>query len=90
MKIICQIFKGPRKPGSYLYVDKVQGVEAVPELLLKQFGELEEVMTLLLSPKQKLARVSVQDVMDGIREHGFFLQMPPGEKDHVWQRSADG
>ena len=89
MRVLCQIFKSSRKPETYLYVDKGKGLEAVPELLLKQFGELEEVMTLLLSPKQKLARVSVQDVMDGIREHGFFLQMPPGEKERVWQRAAD-
>ena len=87
MKLICQIYKSPRKPDAYLYIDKSEGLEAVPELLLKQFGELEEVMSLLLTPDKKLARVSAQDVIDGIREQGFFLQMPPGEKERVWHRT---
>ena len=90
MRLLCQIFKTPRKPEMYLYIDKSAGLESVPELLLKQFGEPEAVMTMLLTPEKKLARVSAQQVLDGIREQGFYLQMPPGENDRIWQRPSDG
>jgi hypothetical protein len=61
----------------YLYVDRACGTQEVPESLMKQFGEPRSVMTLLLSPARKLARVDAADVLAGIAEQGFFLQMPP-------------
>ena len=45
--------------------------------LLKQFGEAELAMTLLLTPERKLARVEAPKVLESIAEQGFFLQMPP-------------
>ena len=77
MKVICQIYKSSRKEEMYLYVEKARGLEDVPEVLLKQFGEPEEVMSLLLDEQRKLARVDTAEVLESIRERGFFLQMPP-------------
>jgi hypothetical protein len=34
-------------------------------------------MTLVLTPQRQLARVKAADVLEGIAERGFFLQMPP-------------
>lgn len=77
MKLICQIFRSPRKQEMYLYVEKARGVVDVPEPLLEQFGEPEAVMTLLLTPQRKLARVNIGEVLEAIEKNGFFLQMPP-------------
>lgn len=77
MKLICEVFRSSRKEEMYLYVDKAQGLKDLPEVLLKQFGEAESVMTLLLTPDKKLARVDAAEVLQKIESEGFFLQMPP-------------
>ena len=77
MRLVCEIFRSPRKAEMYLYVDKQMGLAEVPDSLLSQFGEPESVMTLLLTPEQKLARTSAAEVLEGIHDKGFFLQMPP-------------
>lgn len=61
----------------YLYVDKKDGVDRVPEELLARFGKLEHAMTLLLHPERSLARADVGKVLLGIEEQGYFLQLPP-------------
>lgn len=77
MNLLCQVFKSPRREGMYLYVDKSRGLADVPDELLARFGEPSPVMLLDLTPERKLARVGAPEVLDGIREQGFYLQMPP-------------
>ena len=77
MQLICEIFRSSRKEEMYLYVDRSRGLADVPEVLMKQFGEPESVMTLVLTPDRKLARVDVAEVLAAIEQQGFFLQMPP-------------
>ena len=77
MKRICQVYRSPRKEEMYLYVDKANGLQDVPEALLGQFGEPEEVMTIVLAPERKLARADVGEVLEKIEQQGFYLQMPP-------------
>lgn len=77
MKQIVQIFRSSRKEEMYLYVEKAKGLEDVPEVLMKQFGEPESVMTILLDPARKLARANTAEVMQNIEDKGFYLQMPP-------------
>ena len=81
MKTLCQIFKSSRQAEMYLYVDREKGLERVPAALLSKFGEPVEVMTLVLTPERKLARVSAADVLESISAHGFFLQMPPSAEE---------
>lgn len=61
----------------YLYVEKKEGLEPVPEDLLRRFGKPELAMTLMLSPEKKLARADIEHVLEKIEEQGFYLQMPP-------------
>jgi len=80
--IICQIFRSPKEEGMYLYVKKEDGLERVPEELLKLFGKPQPAMVLLLTPDKKLARVTVEKVAESLESQGFYLQMPPrGEQD---------
>ena len=74
---LVQVFKSTRKTEMYLYVDKARGLADVPEALMSQFGEPEEVMLLMLSPQRKLARADAEEVLSEIAEKGFYLQMPP-------------
>ncbi|MBQ0713466.1 MAG: YcgL domain-containing protein [Porticoccus sp.] len=74
---ICSIYRSPKEEGMYLYVDKKNDLESVPEALLKRFGKPELAMTLLLTPEKKLARADVKRVLEMIEEKGFYLQIPP-------------
>ena len=74
---LVQVFRSSRKEEMYLYVEKAKGTEDVPEDLMKQFGEPESVMILMLGSARKLARVDTLEVLASIEEQGFFLQMPP-------------
>lgn len=77
MKSLCEIFRSTRKEEMYLYVDRARGLEDVPEVLMKQFGEPESVMTIVLTPERKLARADVAEVLQAIEQQGYYLQMPP-------------
>ena len=77
MKVLCQVYKSPRKEEMYLYVDKSRGLEDLPEALMAQFGEPEAVMILLLDSRRKLARANTEEVLASIADKGFYLQMPP-------------
>lgn len=88
MKRICQIFRSPHKPETYLYVDKAEGMDRVPEALLAQFGEPQPVMVLALDGSRKLARVQVAEVLEKIETQGFFLQMPPTDAELLRRETA--
>ncbi|MEZ5525087.1 MAG: YcgL domain-containing protein [Pseudomonadales bacterium] len=77
MSILCTIYRSPKKEGMYLYVDKKEDLERVPESLLNVFGPPQFAMTLLLSPDRKLARADREEVVLAIAEQGYYLQMPP-------------
>ncbi|HEY0960811.1 MAG TPA: YcgL domain-containing protein [Pseudomonadales bacterium] len=77
MTLICTIYKGPREPEMYLYVDRIEGLARVPEELLARFGTLSEVMTIKLTPTRKLSRANAGQVLAAIAEKGYYLQLPP-------------
>lgn len=82
-KLICEVFKSSRKDEMYLYVDKRQGLADVPEQLLETFGKPVPVFTMLLTADKKLSRVNAEDVVLGIKEQGFYLQMPPPKEAYL-------
>lgn len=73
----CDIYKGNKRAEMYLYVASEQGLKEVPEALIASFGDLELVISLQLSETRKLARVDVVEVMQALRDNGYYLQMPP-------------
>jgi uncharacterized protein YcgL (UPF0745 family) len=77
MQCICSIYRCSKKEGMYLYVDKKIGLEKIPEALMRQVGQTELAMTLLIDSNKKLARANAADVLASIDEKGFYLQMPP-------------
>ena len=77
--VYCTIYKGSRKQALYLYTDRVDGLERVPEEVIGVMGELSEVMTLKLSAERRLARAEAAQVLQEIRDKGYYLQLPPGE-----------
>jgi uncharacterized protein YcgL (UPF0745 family) len=74
---LVSVFRSPRRDGMYLYVDRREGTARVPPALLDLFGAPAHAMDLLLTPQRQLARADAVDVLAGIRDRGYFLQMPP-------------
>ena len=83
VKVLCDIYRSPRDAEMYLYVEKPQGMERVPEKLKTLFGKPAHVTTLLLTPERKLARADVAKVMNELRDRGYYLQMPPVVDDEM-------
>ena len=73
----CVIYKGNRKADTFLYIERVDDFERVPDALLKLLGELEHVMELTLSLAKPLANADVEEVMQLLESQGYYLQMPP-------------
>ncbi len=49
-------------------------------MLKRMMGTLEFVMELELSAERKLAQADVNEVMIKLEDEGFYLQMPPKDK----------
>lgn len=81
--LIVEIFKSEQQDEMYLYVEKSVGLKKVPDALMEKFGTAISVMTMLLKKEKKLARVEAENVMKGIQEKGFYLQMPPVRDDYM-------
>jgi len=79
----CWIYKGSKKEQTYLYVDRENDFEHVPDALLNALGELVLVMNLQLHPQRTLARADVGQVLVELDEKGFFLQMPPPQSELI-------
>ena len=77
MRQICSIYRSAKREGMYLYVDKAEGLERVPEALMVKFGQAEHAMTLLIDEGRKLARADAAKVLQDIADNGFYLQLPP-------------
>ena len=73
----CVIYKGHKKPDSYLFIEREDDFSRVPEGLLNMVGNLEYVMTLELRQQLHLARASASEVMRHLDDQGYYLQLPP-------------
>ena len=80
-KIICDIYRSPKKDQLYLYVPKTIGLKDVPEALLSMFGRPQFAFTMLLTPEKKLVKEDAAKVMAVLQEQGYFLQLPPVNND---------
>lgn len=73
----CFIYKSLKKDYLYLYIAKKDDFSTVPDALMHSLGKMEFVMDLELFPERKLAREDAGKVMEGLKQQGFFVQLPP-------------
>ncbi|MBO1255147.1 YcgL domain-containing protein [Alteromonas sp. 5E99-2] len=87
----CVVYKTRRKTGVYLFVEKKGHFERIPEGLMQELGKPELVMMLPLNNEKNFNRVSHHDLVKGIEEQGYFLQLPEKEENLLHEhRSALG
>lgn len=75
--MLCAIYRSPKRADTYLYVPHPADFTKIPEPLQKSFGQPIHVMTIALTDKRKLARMSVAELKQHLDDPGYYLQMPP-------------
>jgi hypothetical protein len=78
--ILCDVYKGTKREGLYIYVDRSVGLKEVPDALLSRFGTPQLALSFKLTIDRPLAKEDPEKVIEAIRENGFFLQLPPNEQ----------
>ncbi len=78
-RLTVWIYKGTRRAETYLYVPEENDFQRVPQDLLDALGTLELVMELELDEGRRLARVDAKEIMKGVSQVGYFLQLAPIE-----------
>lgn len=81
-RAFISIYKSARRVEMYLYTKRGAPLDELPESLRDHFGKAVHVMDLLLNPDRKLARVEATRVLDGVKDKGFYLQLPPPQEIH--------
>jgi hypothetical protein len=81
MMQLVQVYKSLRKAETYLYVPKDTDLSTLPSALLTLFGAAEAIMLLALTADKQLARCRGADVLDALAKQGFYLQLPPGNRE---------
>ncbi len=72
----CYIYRSSIKDGLYVYLAEEDGLEKLPEPVLKQLGNPEYAMTLELHPDRKMGQEDARVVLDNLKSRGFHVQMP--------------
>lgn len=74
--MLCAIYKSPKEAGVYLYIEKRDRFDNVPEALLNVFGKPVFVMMFNLAGAKSLVNADNTKVLQQIKEQGFYLQTP--------------
>lgn len=72
----CYIYRSSIKEGLYVYLADENGLEELPEPVLKQLGTPVLAMTLDLLPDRKMGQEDAQVVLENLQTQGFHVQMP--------------
>ena len=75
--MLVNVFRSRRKADTYLYLPRGADFEQLPDALRQVFGAPELALSLNLEPGRKLARYTAEEVLAGLQDQGFFLQLPP-------------
>ncbi|WP_348675868.1 YcgL domain-containing protein [uncultured Abyssibacter sp.] len=71
------VFRSRRHDELYVFVPENQEIDDLPESLRRLTGPLEHAMDLELTPDRVLARSDINAVLAGLRDPGYYVQMPP-------------
>lgn len=76
-------YRSHKKDELYVFVPKEEGLGALPAEFKVMFGEPVHVIDFTLTPERKMGRENPLKVMQGILTKGYFVQMPPQEKEKI-------
>ena len=79
----CYIYRSSIKEGLYVYIADEDGLDKLPEPVLKQLGTPEFSMSLDLQPDRKLIQEDARAVIENLKNQGFHIQMPRDIEDQL-------
>lgn len=82
VKTMCAVYGSVRHDEMYIYMPKNIAFDTLPEALRSRFGKPRKAMEILLIPGKTLARVSADKILEDFARQGFYLQLPPAEKEN--------
>ena len=71
------VYRSAKKADTYLYLPVEDDLESLPKELASLFGRAIFAMELTITPDLKLSRLNAEEVLVGLKEKGFVLQLPP-------------
>ncbi|MBJ6137717.1 YcgL domain-containing protein [Marinobacter litoralis] len=77
------VYRSTKKMDTYIFVPRGQDWQELPEALRSIFGQPAHAMDLLLTPEKQLARTTGKEVLDALKDKGFFLQMPEEQDTYI-------
>lgn len=74
-------YKSPKTEELFLFIPQDKPLDDLPNELRVFFGEPKHVIDFELTAEKKLAREDANEVLKNIEQKGYFMQMPPKEKE---------
>jgi uncharacterized protein len=75
----CFVYASMRKPDTYVWLSRRDGVDLLPEPLALLLGELRFVLEVELSPDRRLPIEDAGAVLANLAGQGWHLQAPANE-----------
>ncbi|MCW3174056.1 YcgL domain-containing protein [Shewanella subflava] len=86
--MICAVYKSSRKADTYLFVEKRDVFNDVPQPLMDMFGTPKLVMLVPLTKRDSLALADIEKVKSELKAKGYYLQLPPPNENLLEQHKA--
>ena len=71
------VYRSAKKADTYLYLRVEDGLESLPKALASLFGRAILAMELTITPDLKMSRLNAEELLVGLQEKGYVLQLPP-------------
>jgi len=75
----CFVYASQRKSETYLWLERRDNFEVLPESLALLLGDLRFVLEVELHPDRRLPYEDAEVVVQHLRTQGWHLQLPPQE-----------
>ncbi|MCL1039105.1 YcgL domain-containing protein [Shewanella submarina] len=75
--MLCAVYKSSRKADTYLFVNKRDCFDDVPEALMEMFGAPQLVMVFPIAQREHLGLADINRVRTELADKGYYLQLPP-------------
>ena len=86
--MLCAVYKSLKKDQTYLYIERRDDFDKVPEALLATFGKPELVTLINLEKRTSLALADLSKVKAELSAKGYYLQLPPPVDDLLAEHKA--
>jgi uncharacterized protein YcgL (UPF0745 family) len=83
--MLTAVYKSKKKADTFLFVEKRDDFDKVPEPLLTMFGKPQYVMFINLAKREHLGGADLNTVKAALTEQGYYLQLPPPEENLLSQ-----